>query len=138
VAADTTKDGTNNAASGVRLSVGEHGPAIIHIDLDSALTLVGCKQIRASVAEQVEALEGRPFAILMDTRNVTSVEDGALDELQGLEKDSAGLGLERVAHVVRFAELKGKLDEEYRQMGYPNLIGTFTDASAALIFLRGE
>lgn len=131
------KDQAEQATGPVTLAIDENGPAVIQIDLAAELTLELSQQVRSDVQSRVSELSGRPFALLMDTRQVTKVEDGALQELEALEKDAAGQGLERIAHVVRFPEMKEKLAEQYQSLGYPDLIGTFTDTDEALQFLRG-
>lgn len=124
-------------ASSVGLAVPDEGLPVIIIDLVPELTLADSQAVRELVRRQIEALAGRAFTILMDTRAVQSVEEGSLAQLQQVEMEAAGLGLERVAHVVRFPEMQERLAAIYRDLGYPNLYGTFTDRGAAFRFLHG-
>ena len=125
---------TNDA---VRLIRSGDGPAVVDIDLAAQLDVAKAEQVARAVRAEVDALAGRPFMLLLDTRKVTQASGDALQLLQGLEMDLAGLGLERIAHVVRFAGMVDTLKKEYRELGYPDLIGTFTDREQAMAFLAG-
>ncbi len=113
------------------------GCPVLHIALGAALTPDNLGPLLDEVTARAAAFEGRPFAMMMDTRQVTSADQAALDKLQALEMELAGKGVERIAHVVRAPEMAAQLQKTYDELGYPDLYGTFTDPVPARTFLAG-
>ena len=113
------------------------GLPVIAIELGPELTGDNVIPLVEGVTAQAAKLEGRPFTMLMDTRQVKKASEEALGALQSLEMELAGKGVERIAHVVRFKDMAAKLAKTYEEIGYPDLYGTFTELNPAHAFLAG-
>lgn len=122
----------------VKLEQQDAGLAFLSIKLEGDLTASAASPITADVKTQVERLEGRPFGMLFDLRNVTSCDDGGAGAMQQIEMSAAGSGLEVVAHLVKQKELVKAAREATKEVGAEKLYGTFDDETAARRFASGQ
>ena len=72
---------------------------------------------------------------LLDTRNVRETTREALQLLKRLQKWALHRGMVRLAHVVRFPAMAGKLQASYRDRGLTTTVDAFTEIRPAHRFL---
>ena len=114
------------------------GIALVSVTLPSKLDGAGALHARGLVEAKIAELGGEPFSLLIDTRAILEAETGALAHLKELEVIAARSGrLERLAHLVRSAELARTSAEQLKQAGFPELFRDFTEATEALQYLLG-
>ena len=122
----------------VKLEQQDAGLAFLTIRLEGDLTEAQAKTVTTDVASQVERLEGRPFGMLFDLRDVTSCDDSGAGAMQRIEMGAADKGLEVVAHLVKQKELVASARAATKEVGAEKLYGTFDDESAARRFASGQ
>jgi len=83
----------------------------------------------------VQGFSGRAFSLLVDTRKVRETTREALQLLKRLQKWALNRGMIRLAHVVRFPAMAGKLQASYRDRGLTTTVDAFTEISPAHRFL---
>lgn len=121
----------------VKLEQVEAGIAFLNIKLEGDLNAANATGVSDEIKTRVEKLEGRPFGLLFDLRNVSSCDDSGAGAMQKIEMGAADKGLEVVAHLVKQKKLVEDARVATKEAGAEKLYGTFDDESAARRFASG-
>lgn len=121
----------------IKLEQIDQGMAFLSIRLEGDLTSTSATPLADDVKSRVEKLEGRPFGLLFDLRNVSSCDDGGAGAMQKIEMGAADKGLEVVAHLVKQKKLVEDARVATKEAGAEKLFGTFDDETAARRFASG-
>lgn len=121
----------------VKLEQVDSGIAFLNIKLEGDLNAVNATGVSDEIKTRVEKLEGRPFGLLFDLRNVSSCDDSGAGAMQKIEMNAADKGLEVVAHLVKQKKLVEEARAATKEVGAEKLYGTFDDESAARRFASG-
>ena len=115
----------------------DQGMTYLDVHVEGPLDAKTAKQVASSVAGSVEKLEGRPFGLLFDLRQVTACDEAGAKAMQGIELSAADKGLEKVAHLVAQKDLAQQAQAEVKAAGGAELLGTFDDENTARRFASG-
>ena len=111
------------------------GSRVIRLSLPEALDHVAVAALKEEAERAAEDARG-PYCLLIDTRSVRSVEEGALRSMAALERDLASGGpVLRVARLVRDPALARADHEAIAGAGLLHALGTFADEAEAEAFL---
>lgn len=121
----------------VKLEQVDSGIAFLNIKLEGDLNAANATGVSDEIKTRVEKLEGRPFGLLFDLRNVSSCDDSGAGAMQRIEMSAADKGLEVVAHLVKQKKLVEEARAATKEVGAEKLYGTFDDESAARRFASG-
>jgi len=121
----------------VKLEQVDSGIAFLNIKLEGDLNAANATGVSDEIKTRVEKLEGRPFGLLFDLRNVSSCDDSGAGAMQKIEMSAADKGLEVVAHLVKQKKLVEEARAATKEVGAEKLYGTFDDESAARRFASG-
>src|SRR4051812_29544412 len=111
----------------VKLEQVEQGMAFLNVRLEGPLDATTARSVASEVASRVENLAGRPFGLLLDLRQVTACDEAGAGVMQHIEIDSAGKGLEVVAHLVKQKAVVEQARVATREMDAEKMFGTFDD-----------
>ena len=111
------------------------GVPILQVHCGVRLETNDVQRLGAELKLCVQGFSGRAFALLLDTRNVRETTREALQLLKRLQKWALHRGMVRLAHVVRFPAMAGKLQASYRDRGLTTTVDAFTDIRPAHRFL---
>lgn len=121
----------------VKLEQVDSGIAFLNIKLEGDLNAANAMGVSDEIKTRVEKLEGRPFGLLFDLRNVSSCDDSGAGAMQKIEMSAADKGLEVVAHLVKQKKLLEDARAATKEVGAEKLYGTFDDEAAARRFASG-
>ncbi len=121
----------------VKLDQVDPGLAFLNVHLEGPLDAKTAQTVAADVSVRVEALQGRPFGLLMDLRQVTACDEAGAGMMKNIEMGAASKGLEVVAHLVKQKELVVEARAATLEVGAENMFGTFEDEAAARRFASG-
>jgi hypothetical protein len=121
----------------VKLEQVDSGIAFFNIRLEGELTSASASGVADEVKTRVEKMEGRPFGMLFDLRDVSSCDEGGAGAMQQIEMGAADKGLEVVAHLVKQKKLVEEARKATKEVGAEKLYGTFDDEAAARRFASG-
>ncbi len=111
------------------------GTPILQVRCGSRLETADVHRLGAELKLCVQGFSGRAFSLLLDTRKLRETSREALALLKRLQKWALNRGMVRLAHVVRFPAMAGKLQESYRHRGLTSIIDAFTEMTRAEQFL---
>lgn len=113
------------------------GFPFLNIHVEGPLDVPRALIVATDVTAKLKPMLGHPFGLLIDVRQVTECDAEAASVMQGIEMNAAGLGLEKVAHLVAQSALAEQAQAEVKEVGAARLIGTFDDEEAARQFASG-
>ena len=111
------------------------GVPILQVRCGVRLETGDVERLGAELKLCVQGFSGRAFSLLLDTRKVRETTREALQLLKRLQKWALNRGMIRLAHVVRFPAMAGKLQESYRDRGLTRMVDAFTEIHPAHRFL---
>ena len=111
------------------------GTPILQVRCGPRLKTSDVRRLSAELKLCVQGFAGRAFSLLLDTRRIKETTKEALELLKRLQKWALGRGMVRLAHVVRFPAMAGKLQASYRHRGLTAIIDAFTEVTRAQQFL---